>query len=74
MLETIFAWIRFLAPIWIPAVLVGLMWRVWSRPGEFKLSLSEKIARLVIIFVAMLLLAWLFGHFVLMTSRMSWWD
>jgi hypothetical protein len=72
MLETILAWIRFLSPVWIPAILVGLMWRVWSRPGEFKLSSREKIVRVVMIFVAMLLLAWLIGHFVMTASLPSW--
>jgi hypothetical protein len=65
MLETTLAWVRFLAPIWIPAVIAIVMWRVWSRPGAFKLSFGEKIIRLVIILAAMLALIALFGHLTL---------
>jgi hypothetical protein len=65
MLETTLAWVRFLAPIWIPAVIAIVMWRVWSRPGSFQLSLGEKLIRLVIILAAMLALISLFGHFAL---------
>jgi hypothetical protein len=65
MLETTLAWVRFLAPIWIPAAIAVSMWRVWSRPGAFKLSFGEKIIRLMIILAAMLALISLFGHFAL---------
>jgi hypothetical protein len=65
MLETTLAWVRFLAPIWIPAVIAILMWRVWSRPGALKLSLGEKLVRLVIILAAMIALISLFSHFAL---------
>jgi hypothetical protein len=74
MLETTLAWVRFLAPIWLPTVVVVLMWRAWSKPGEFQLTAGEKIIRLGIILVALVVLAWLFGHLVLGVNTMPWWD
>jgi hypothetical protein len=72
MLETISAWFWFLSPILVPTILIGGMWRAWSRRQEFKLSSNEKIVRLAIIFAAVLLLAYLISDFVTTASLPSW--
>jgi hypothetical protein len=72
MLRTISAWLWFLSPILVPTILIGGMWRAWSRRQEFKLSSKEKIVRLVIIFAAVLLLACLVSYFVTTASLPRW--
>ena len=62
--DFVFNWLSLLSPLLIPIGVILAMWRSLSHRGDFALTWSEKLLRVVIFVSIIVLLAILISHFV----------
>jgi hypothetical protein len=58
-LGTIGFWLWVSSPVWLPVVLILVLWDMWSYQGDFALTPHEKILRIALFACAIFVIGWI---------------